>query len=344
MLRFKFMSQVLAAGVVQFASTFGLSSVTAAFSEPLAFAQDVCTPGDEASGNPDVPAAEGWACGEHLPNLDLTVPANGAAALSTKAKDKTAKLPDEAAASAPLPLEITPSQAGASARASLQSLRNFQNQKQGIKVQEANKATGGTLAVPKMAATPPGPLDLWTRLDAQGFDGSDGRSVKSGAGLDYRVVKNASIGVAAERAETLAGSSAPRGTAEDKVSAYVAFRALPALTIDARGNWSSTQVADPLAAEQGEKASVAVAPRFAKSYALDGGETLVPYVEVKHEIDLGGSVLGAEAPGASNSAAAGVTLAKPESYSVSVSADVTSTDPKEAPSLSSKVQLKVPLD
>lgn len=343
MLRFKFMSQVLAAGVVQFASTFVPGGVTAAFAGPLAFAQEACVPDDEASGNPDVAEAEGWACGEYLPDLDLTVPANGAATLSTKAKDKAAKLPDEAAASAPLPLEITPSDAGASARASLQTLRSFQNQKQARKVQEANKATGGTLAVPKPAATPPGPLDLWTKLDAQGFDAADGRSVKSGAGLDYRVVKNASIGVAAERAEALAASSTPAGSAEDKVSAYVAFRALPALTIDARGNWSSTQVSDPLATAAGEKTSVAVAPRFSKSYALDGGETLAPYVEVKHEIDLSGSVLGAE-PGASNSAAAGVTLAKPESYSVSVSADVTSTDPKDAPSLSSKVQLKLPLD
>ncbi len=286
--------------------------------------------------------AEGWACGEQLPDLDLTLPANGAAALSSKAEDKTAKLPDEAAASAPLPLEITPSEAGASARASLQTLRSFQQQKQARKVQDASAVLGGAAPVPKTAAVLPGPLDLWTKLDAHGFDGSDGRTLKSGAGLDYRVIKQASIGVAAERAETLPASRAPGGSAEDKVSAYVAFRALPALTINAQGNWERTEAADSAVTAAGEKTSLAVAPRVSKSYALDGGETIAPYLEVKREIDLGSAAAGVAAD--AHSAAAGVTLAKPDSYSVTVSADVSETAASETPNVSSKVQLKLPLD
>lgn len=341
MLRLKFVSWVLAAGVVQFAGTYVWGGIAPAFAEPLAFAEDVCVPGEDAVGHPNAAEADGWACGTEMPDLDLTVPANGAAALPANPKDKPAKLPDDTVTGTPLPVEITPTETGAQARASLQGLRNFQSQKQARKVQEANAAMGGTLAVPKPAALSPGPLDLWTRLDAQGFDAAEGRTVKSGAGLDYRVVKNASVGVAAERAESaVAGSSSATASADEKVSAYVAFRALPAVTIDARSNWTRAETSDPLAAGANEKTSLAVAPRFSKSYALEGGDTLVPYLELKREIDLNAT----SAPGAANSAAAGVTFAKPDSYSVSVSADVSSADPKEVPSVSSKVQLKLPLD
>lgn len=340
MLRLKFVSCVLAAGVVQFAGTYVWGGIGPVFAEPPAFAQDVCAPGEDAVGQPNAAEAEGWTCGAEMPELDLTVPANGAAALPANPKNKPAKLPDDTVISAPLPVEITPTETGAQARASLQGLRNFQSQKQARKVQEVNAAMGGTLAVPKPAAAPPGPLDLWTRLDAQGFDAADTRTVKSGAGLDYRVIKNASVGVAAERAESVAGSSTATASADETVSAYVAFRALPAVTIDARSNWTRAETSDQLSAGANEKTSLAVAPRFSKSYALEGGETLVPYLELKREIDLNAT----SAPGAANSAAAGVTFAKPESYSVSVSADVSSADPKEVPSVSSKVQLKLPLD
>lgn len=330
---------------MQFASIFLLGSSTVALSEPLAFAQDVCALREEASvTSGDADQAEGWPCGADLSGLDLTVPAPSAAALSGKPKDMPAKLPDETVTAAPLPFEITPAESGAKSRASLQSLRNFHVQKQARKVQDLTASPGAAISMPKPAATSAGPLDLWTKLDAQGFDGGDGRMLKSGAGLDYRVIETARIGFSAERAEKLADSGTAAATAEDKVSAYVAFRALPALTIDARGNWSSTQMSGPASTAAGEKASVAVAPRLAKSFTLESGETLAPYVEVKHQIDLGSSALGTDATGVANSAAAGVTLAKPDSYSVSVSADVSEAGASEAPNISSKVQLKLPLD
>lgn len=339
MLRFKFVSGALAAGVVQFASAGVFCGVAALVSIPAAHAQEACATGEGEIGGSEVADSELLECGEALPALDLSLPAIGAAALSKTRTDKPVTLPDETGASAPLPLEITPAETGASARASLQSLRNFQSQKQARKVQDVSAVLGAAAPKPKPAAVPPGPLDLWTRIDAQGFDASDGRSVKSGAGLDYRVVKNAHVGVVAERAESVSNAQAA-AKSDDKVAAYVAFRALPVLTINAQGNWERTAAADPAMTAAGEKTSVAVAPRLSKSYALGGGETIAPYLEVKREIEIGAA---ADVAADARSAAAGVTLAKPDSYSVTVSADVSEAAADEAPSVSSKVQLKLPL-
>jgi hypothetical protein len=332
------------AGVLQLAGTIVVGGVLALSSQASAQDRQVCA--EQSSQASEAPATdgEGWACGEVLPELDLTLPSSNAAAVGSKSKDKPAVLPAETPANAPLPVEITPSDTGARARASLQSLRNFESQTQARKLQEASTASGAALAVPKAPILPATPLDVWTQFDAQGFDASDARTLKSGAGLDYRVVKNASVGVAAERSESVPEGPVAAGSLDEKVSAYVAFRALPAVTIDARGNWERAETADPAAAGPGEKTSVVVAPRFSKSYALEGGETIAPYLEVKREIDLGVSGLAADQAGATNSAAAGVTLSKQNGYAVSVSADVSDAKRGEDTSISSKVQLKLPLE
>ena len=343
MLRLAYEFKVLGAGVMQLASAMAVGTVLVLSSFSHVRAGQACASAEQETVNADAASGEGWACGEDTHDLDLSLPASdAAAALPAPRKEVPVALPPDASASGPLPVVITPAETGAGARASLQTLRAYNASKTAKKADEARAAAPEAVPILKGPVAPKSAFDIWSSIDAQGFDSEAGRTVRTGAGLDYKVVRNTSIGVVAERSQVNADGMADGAATGEKVSAYVAFKAAPALTIDARTQWERAQTLDRANATgtETETSSVVVAPRLGKAFSLEGGETLEPYLEVKREIGL------SEAdtlPQSADSAGAGLNFNRPGSYAVNVTTDVQGLGSSEPASLNSKVQLKVPL-
>lgn len=344
MLRFQLCLHVLRAGVLQLQSAAVFSIAIAIACHSPAIAQQLCDEPEAASRGVEA-AGEPEACSEIAPDLDLSMPALNEAATLTAHQDIPAVLPAGDTGAAPVPLAITSGNAGAGARASLQSLRDYNTQKAARKIEEARKAAPDALPAIKGTAGSKPAIDIWSSVDAQGFDAADSRKLKAGAGLDYVIAPAARVGVVAERSETAASEGAPLGSAVgEKVSAYVAIKALPGVSINGGTQWERDQTADPTSASanKAEKRSVVVAPRIGKAFELDGGKTIEPYLEAKREIGIeatNGSPLDAK-----DSAAAGFNFATPGSFAVNVSTGVEGLNTSDRPNLNSKVQLKVPLN
>lgn len=295
----------------------------------------------------DTAQVEGEAAGETCealpPLLDLSLPASNAAAALPEDK---APLPEvsepSASAAAPAPLAVQSSDDSVSARASLQTLRDYNSLKAKRKVEQAQRLAPEALVAPKTPVASASAVDVWSSLNADGLNDAT-KSVRTGAGLDYKLVKNASVGVFAERSETIAPQASGGDQSEDKVAAYMAFKALPAVTIDTTTQWETATAADPAVGKQtDDKGSIIVAPRIGKSFALDNGQTIAPFVTVKREIDLAGKTTSSEST-ATDSAGAGVTFTKPDSYSLSVTTDVSAAGASDPASVNSRLQFKLPL-
>jgi len=277
------------------------------------------------------------------PLLDLSLPASNAAAALSK---DTPAVPEfgamSASTAAPAPLAVQSSEDSVSARASLQTLRDYNSQKAKLKVEQAQRVAPDALVAPKTPVASKSAVDVWSSLNADGLNEAT-KSVRAGAGLDYKLVKNASVGVFAERSETIAPQVSGGDQSEDKVAAYMAFKALPAVTIDTTTQWETVTAADPAVGKQTEdKGSIIVAPRIGKSFALDNGQTIAPFVTVKREIDLAGKTTRSDTA-ATDSAGAGVTFTKPDSYSLSVTTDVSAAGASDPASVNSRLQFKLPL-
>lgn len=231
--------------------------------------------------------------------------------------------------SAPAPVAVSPTDAGVSARASLGQWRDYDAQMTAKKM-EAAKAIAPHVA----ARAASSPLDLWSNIDVQGLDGVASETRRVGVGADYKLNKSATVGVVAERGESHVDGAV---SDDSKLAAYMAFRVAPAVTIDARTEWQAVHTPGDHASESG---AVSVAPRVAKPFALDGGASIEPFVTYKQAFDLGGAT---DEAAAAPSAGAGVTYAKPESYSFSVTTDLENLGAAAPASVNSKLQLKVPI-
>lgn len=281
-------------------------------------------------------------CDALPPLLDLSVPAANAVARGAKTTTKFPEIKDtDAPATAPVPLSVQSSDDSVSARTSLQTLRDFNTQKLSRKVQQAQGLASDDLVMPKAPVAAKPAIDVWSSFKADGLN-DDSKSVQTGAGLDYKIVKNTSVGVYAKRSETIAPTTSGGDQSEDKYAAYMAFQAFPAVTIDTTTQWESATAVDPTAGKQTEdKGAIIVAPRIGKSFALDDGQTVAPFVTVKREIDLIGK--SGEAGAAVNTAGAGVTLEQADSYSLSVTTDVSGIGSSDPASVNSRLQFKLPL-
>ncbi|MBS0269262.1 MAG: hypothetical protein JSS54_09805 [Proteobacteria bacterium] len=241
-----------------------------------------------------------------------------------------------------VPSKFNANDGSMSVRTSLGTLRDYNSRT--VSVQQAEYAADPyTLKLPKTAAAPNTPVDVWSNIDLSGLDNASSQSSRVGFGADYKISRKASVGLVLERGD--ARSSATSGVAQDqKAAAYVTLQAVPMFSIDARTEWEANG-GSASTTGTAEKSAFILAPKVNHSFSLDGGSTLEPFVTYKRAFDL--STNHKEMTDSSfdtTSAGAGVTYTKPDAYSLSVTADVdnlgASTEPQ---SLSSKFQLSVPI-
>ena len=246
-----------------------------------------------------------------------------------------------------LPASFSTNDTGVSVRTSLGTVRDYNTRtaSPSIQLPAFGAASPTNFDLPKAPIAPKSPLDVWTNLDVNGYDGSRDQSTRAGVGADYKFNKATTVGVSLERGDSRSATAA--ATEEDqKAAAYLSMQATPLLSLDARTEWQAGNSEFAATSGAAERGAVILAPKVNKSFQLDSGTTLSPYLTYQRQFDVSTSRKDSIEPGTdiTQSAGAGVTYSKQDAYSLSVSADVDNFGTtQEAQSVSSKFQLNVPL-
>ena len=284
-------------------------------------------------------------CGAQLPDVGFDQFSNAySAPAPLPEKPKDAALPPAAETPAPIPFSLNATDKSVTARTSLGSWRDYNSQLTARKIQEAKSSAQQPVAAPSSAPASASPFEIWSSVDAQGA-GSDTERIKASAGADYKFGASTTVGVIAERGGT-SGTATLAPQSNEKLGAYVTAKPATAFSIDARTQWERS---DSGAAASGpgalEKSSFIVAPSIKQPFAIGGGKSVEPYVTLKREFDVGGGLQGSpnSAVTSIDSAGVGVTFAKPDAYSLSLSTDVEGIGAQQAAGVKSQMQFKLPL-
>jgi hypothetical protein len=247
-----------------------------------------------------------------------------------------------------VPATFNSSDSGVSVRTSLSTWRdyNVKSASPTVEQQPGIAVSTDALKLPKAPSVPVTPIDVWSNIDVNGYDGSRDQSTRTGIGANYKISKTTTMGVSLERGDSRSATT-PGIEQDQKASAYVTLQAAPMLSVDARTEWQAGNAEFATSNGAAEKSAFILAPKVEHSFALDSGATIAPFVTYKREFDLSTERKDVTDPTLdAASAGAGITYSKTDAYSLSVTADVDnvgSTTATEPASLSSKFQLSVPI-
>jgi len=272
-------------------------------------------------------------CDSDLTQIDLDE-ALADHAVAKPAQSGDATMPWIAQQDKGVPLTVNSSNSGVSLRTSLDDLRNFNTRTYAI-----DPGAIGTTALPKMTA-PNLPVDVWTSVDVNGYNGDRDQSTRTGLGVDYKLSRSAVMGVSVERGDARSASAATEQ--DSKASAYVTLQATPLLSLDARTEWQAGNAEFTAANGTSEKSAVILAPKIDHSFALGDGKTISPFLTYKREFDMSTGPTGLSDP--TRSAGAGVTYKDSDAYTLSVTTDVDAATATAPQSVNSKFKLSVPIN
>lgn len=240
----------------------------------------------------------------------------------------------------PVPITVNKTNNGVSVRTGLSTLREYNAKTIKQKIDGAKGKAPANLKLPKTPTAIKTPLDVWTKFDAESNANNATNTLRTTLGADYKLLDNATAGISAQQSETegpLGGAPIPT---DRNYSAYMNLKASSLLSVDAKTQWQRREGDAFSGISAREKNSFSLAPKIEKEFDLGDGLAVTPYATIKHQLDI--NVLdGSEQ--ISNSAGGGVTLSKPDTYSVTVSTDVQESSTSADPTVKSRVQLKVPL-
>lgn len=320
---------------------FGLAGLAAVFASTAAQAED-CIDVESTT-----PATQFQPCDSFGTELDLSTP-EPTQPVAAKPAPKSDAIPWIATDTNDVPAKFTTSDTGVSVRTSLGTVReyNARSASPTIEQPEFGQPVKPDFTMPGAPITRKTPIDVWTNIDVNGYDGSRDQSTRAGVGADYKFNKMTTFGVSVETGD--AHSTNTPGSVEDqKASAYVTLQATPLLSLDARTEWQAGNAEFAETSGAAERGALVLAPKINHDFKMDNGTTLSPYLSYQREFDVSKTHKDGvdQTFDATQSAGAGVTYTKPDAYSLSVSADVDNFGvADEEQSLTSKFKLSVPLN
>ena len=185
-----------------FAARVCFAGLVALFSVATAVRADDCLNTTTTTAEPDFTPCEDT---EPQLDLDAVLAEHAASATTTKGSDET---PWIAQGSKGVPLTVNSTETGVSMRTSLATWRDY-NVRDAMKtIDTSTPASPSDLILPSAPALPKSPLDIWSSVDVQGYQGSGSEAMRAGVGVDYKINRATTVGVLAERgdAKTAAGS------------------------------------------------------------------------------------------------------------------------------------------
>src|SRR4029078_8142872 len=85
-------------------------------------------------------------------------------------------------------------------------------------------ASPSDLILPSAPALPKSPLDIWSSVDVQGYQGSGSEAMRAGVGVDYKINRATTVGVLTERGDAKTAVGSGFGSASE-MGAYVTLQA-----------------------------------------------------------------------------------------------------------------------
>ena len=283
------------------------------------------------------------------------------------------------------PFAFTPSGSDLTMRTSVSHWGAYADRRLAKKIEDTRTLAPGDLSLPPPSLMGRPDLDLWSTLDVKGLDDGTARAAAGEIGADYKVNRNTVVGLAVGIGdeETVSASEenymlttylglrpampitfdakAAWGETSDTLAdqSFTSTRGL--VSAQVRGGWqfNNVEIASVLSiahavenlsesagGETIEKSTITIAPRISRSFKLDDGQKLEPFLTYKREIDIDAAGPGAtvDEDESMGSLGAGVGLSKPDSYSLRATTDVEDIGAAETPSVKSRIQLTVPID
>ena len=272
------------------------------------------------------------------------------------------------------PFAVTPDDQNVTVKASLGQWSRYTEAMAALKIEEAKALAPAALPIPKAPVVTRSPLDVWSTVQVRGVNDDSGHDLTGAVGADYAVGRDALVGLAAEvRDPNNTGiatyfalspvrSITVKGKAQWDESRSDVAASDTVVSAELHGAWSFGRVkfAPMLSIAQGkgtladeagthaiETRTLTVAPKISRPIPLASGQILEPFLTFKNESDIHALGSHADAEGRSSetkqSAGAGLNLAKPDSYALSVTTDLENLGSADETSLKSRLQLKVPL-
>lgn len=271
------------------------------------------------------------------------------------------------------PVAVTPSDSNVSLRASASQWGSFANSDVAKKIESAKALAPADFKFPALPPVINPKLDVWTSLDVQNIESmATPRTTRGGVGADYKVTRDALVGVSLEADEARASDVSAAQDAYT-VSTYFALRPMPTTTFDAKVAWgensatygdraiggthsvltarvrsdwmlSNIKVSPTVGVAHGtetgveriDKSTFTVEPRVSRPFALENGQSLEPFLNYRNESDFDGAAISEKVGG-------GLTLAKPDAYSLSVTTHIEETLAAEQPNVEGRFQLNLPI-
>lgn len=277
-----------------------------------------------------------------------------------------------------------PSESSVTMRTSVGHWSAYTSRTLSKKIESAKAMAPESLKLPVPPAVPEYNLDVWSAVDVQGLDqdaavarsevGADYKLTKNSvAGVAVQLGGNENVtgsdddymlstyfGVRPLKPITL-DASAAWGEKSETLLDEQATSERSVVTARARGEWqvnkiditpevSISHAEENVGSQAGqgstEKSTLTFAPRISRKFELEDGQKIEPFVRYKNEVDVGApdAAAGEDAWQAEGMLGAGIGLAKPDSYSLDISADVSDFDAEEEPNVKSRLKLKVPIN
>lgn len=281
---------------------------------------------------------------------------------------------------ATLPVAVKPADQNLDVSASLQHLGSYEARRTQQKIEEAKGLAPKGLAIPKPVVAAPTMLDVWSKVEVTGLESASGETRRSTVGADYKLARGALVGVSAavrDESSTLASDTRLAAYFAVKPWSPVTFDAKAqwgeshavtnpglvttqnALTARLKGNFSydglrlapaltvahGVDEADAISGGAVEKSTIALTPRVSRPIDLKDGTKLEPFLSLKSALDFGTAADGSGHEGVETTRGigGGVTFAKPNAYSLSVTTGIEHTTSSDKSNVSGKLELKLPL-
>jgi len=282
---------------------------------------------------------------------------------------------------ATLPVAVKPAEQSLDVATSLQHIGNYESRRTLQKIEDAKALAPGALVAPKPIAATPAALDVWSKVDVKGREGEPAETKRGTIGADYRLARGAVVGMSAEVVDegqalqqdtrlaayfaikpwspmTLDGkaqwgeSQGMHGeglvTTQSAVTArvkgsfkYEGLVLMPMASV-AHG---VDEAAPDRSGKTIERSTLALTPKVSRPVDLGGGAKVEPFLSLKSAIDISpsGEAAGHGWTDTTRGLGGGVTLAKPDAYSLSVTTDVEQSTGSDHTSVKSRLELKLPL-
>jgi hypothetical protein len=282
---------------------------------------------------------------------------------------------------ATLPVAVKPAEESLDLTTSLQHLGSYQSRRTSQKIEDAKALAPKGLAIPKPIQSPPAALDVWSRVHVKGFEGDTTETKRGTIGADYKLARGALVGMSAEIVDegrvlqqdtrlaayfaikpwspvTLDGKAQWGESHGLQGGGLVTTQSAVTARVKGSFNYEGLVLTPMASVAHGvdeapatgggraiEKSTLALTPKVSRPVEIGGGVKVEPFLSLKSALDIS-PASEAAAHGSTDttrSVGGGVTLARPDAYSLSVTTDLEQSTGSDHTNVKGRFELKLPL-